>query len=380
MALANVNMDYLYPEFWAAGFDALDVGEYNLQNFVSRDTEAQLASFGDTVNVPITPDFGDATDWTPGATITPSNTTQTQAQVQLNQSKSQVRGFTDKELSLSKYSLIESYAAPMAKSILRSVNKSLYLELLKTPYFVDATANIAASHVADAETKLYENEVGAQNRRLVGSPGMIGALRKLSEFNDASKSNNDAIIRDGAITRQYGFDIYQNNIISKYTPADLTGAVNNSGTAYAAGATTIAVDGFNDDSNPIRVGDTFKIADETGTPWHTVTATTTSSSDTVSITFTPAIIDGAADNAVVTFTATQSLLAFTPGAVAFAARAYQAANKPGVNSSVINVGGLPIRISTWTNSSTLDLNVQYDILYGMTMVQPKRCVRILEDA
>lgn len=380
MALANVNMDYLYPEFWAAGFDALDVGEYNLQNFVSRDTEAQLASFGDTVNVPITPDFGDATDWTPGATITPSNTTQTQAQVQLNQSKSQVRGFTDKELSLSKYSLIESYAAPMAKSILRSVNKSLYLELLKTPYFVDATANIAASHVADAETKLYENEVGAQNRRLVGSPGMIGALRKLSEFNDASKSNNDAIVKDGAITRQYGFDIYQNNIISKYTPADLTGAVNNSGTAYAAGATTIAVDGFNDDSNPIRVGDTFKIADETGTPWHTVTATTTSSSDTVSITFTPAIIDGAADNAVVTFTATQSLLAFTPGAVAFAARAYQAANKPGVNSSVINVGGLPIRISTWTNSSTLDLNVQYDILYGMTMVQPKRCVRILEDA
>lgn len=380
MALANVNMDYLYPEFWAAGFDALDVGEYNLQNFVSRDTEAQLASFGDTVNVPITPDFGDAADWTPGSTITPSNTTQTQAQVQLNQSKSQVRGFTDKELSLSKYSLIESYAAPMAKSILRSVNKSLYLELLKTPYFVDATANIAASHVADAETKLYENEVGAQNRRLVGSPGMIGALRKLSEFNDASKSNNDAIVKDGAITRQYGFDIYQNNIISKYTPADLTGAVNNSGTAYAAGATTIAVDGFNDDSNPIRVGDTFKIADETGTPWHTVTATTTSSSDTVSITFTPAIIDGAADNAVVTFTATQSLLAFTPGAVAFAARAYQAANKPGVNSSVINVGGLPIRISTWTNSSTLDLNVQYDILYGMTMVQPKRCVRILEDA
>ena len=41
--MANNNMSYLYPEFWAAGFDALDVGSYNLQNFVSRDVESKLA-------------------------------------------------------------------------------------------------------------------------------------------------------------------------------------------------------------------------------------------------------------------------------------------------------------------------------------------------
>lgn len=378
--MSNTGMDYLYPEFWAAGFDALDVGEYNLQNFLSRDVESAVANYGDTVNVPIAPDFGVAPSWTPGGTITPSGITQTQAQVTLSNSKAQVRGFNDAELSLSKYNLIESYATPMAKSILQAVNKDIYLEMMKTSYFVDATSGISEDFVADAETKLSENEVGYINRRLVGSPGMIGALRKIDVFRDYDTNNTENIIRDGRIVRQYGFDIYENNIISKYTPADLTGAVNNTGTAYAAGTVTIAVDGFNDDANPIRVGDMFKIADETGTPWHTVVATTTSSSDTVSITFTPAIIDGAANDAGITFTATQSLLGFVPGAAAFAARAYNAAPKPGVNAVVVDVQGLPVRISTWTDSSTLNLNVQYDILYGVKMINPKRCVRILEDA
>src|SRR5678816_3079048 len=104
--MANTNMSYLYPECWAAGFDALDVGQYNLQNFVSRGVENKLANAGDTVNVPITPDFGEASDWTPGDTITPSGVTQTQIAVSLNKSKQMVKGFTDTELSLSAYDLI----------------------------------------------------------------------------------------------------------------------------------------------------------------------------------------------------------------------------------------------------------------------------------
>ncbi len=378
--MSNSNMSYLYPEFWAAGFDALDVGQYNLQNFVSRGVESKLANAGDTVNVPIAPDFGEAADWTPGSSITPSAVTQTQAQVILNKSKQIVKGFTDAELSMSAYDLVQNYATSMAKSIMQAVNKDLYLELLKTPYFVNAMAGISEDFIADAGTKLSENEVGLIDRRLVGSPGMIGALRKIDVFRDVDTNGTNSIIRDGRITRQYGFDIYENNIISKYTPADVAGAVNNKGTAYAAGATTIAVDAFNDDARPVRVGDIFTIADETGTPLHTVTATTQSSGDTVSITFTPAIIDGAADDAVVTITPTQSVLAFTPGALAFAARAYATAPKPGAMATVVNVQGLPVRITTWTDSSTLNLNVAYDILYGMTMVNPKRVVRVLEDA
>jgi hypothetical protein len=376
--MANTNMNYLYPEFWAAGFDALDVGEYNFQNFVSRDVENRVANAGDTVNVPITPDFGIAGDWTPGDAITPSAVTQTQAQVVLNKSKKMTKGFTDAELSLSAYDLIQSYATPMAKSILQAVNKDLYLELMKTPYIVDATGNISADSVANAAIKLSENEVGLSGRRLVGSPGMVGALMKLDQFRNYYQSNDQGIVRDGVISRQYGFDIFQNNIISKYTPADVTGAVNEAGN-LAAGSTSMVVDGFNDDANPIRVGDTFKFgAGPTG--WYTVTGTTTTNSDTTGITFTPATDAIALDDAVITFTPTQSLLGFVPGALALAVRPYATIQKPGAMSSIVNVQGLPIRISTWTDSSTLNLNVQYDILYGMKMVNEKRVVRIIEDA
>lgn len=377
--MSNSNMSYLYPEFWAAGFDALDVGQYNLQNFVSRGVESKLANAGDTVNVPISPDFGIASDWTPGSAITPSSVTQTQAQVILNKSKQIVKGFTDAELSMSAYDLVQNYATSMAKSIMQAVNKDLYLELLKTPYFVDATAaGISEDSIADAGTKLSENEVGLIDRRLVGSPGMIGALRKIDVFRDVDSNGTNSIIRDGRITRQYGFDIYENNIISKYTPADVGGAVNNAD-GYAAGATSVACDGFNDDANPIRVGDMFWFG-AGDTNWHTVTGTTQNSGDTVAISFTPALSDAILDNATITVVPTQSVLAFTPGALAFAARAYATAPKPGAMSSIVNVQGLPVRITSWTDSSTLNLNVAYDILYGMTMVNPKRVVRILEDA
>ncbi len=376
--MSNTNMSFLYPECWAAGFDALDVGQYNLQNFVSRGVESKLANAGDTVNVPIAPDFGIASDWTPGSNIVPSAVTQTQAQVILNKSKQIVKGFTDSELSMSAYDLVQNYATSMAKSIMQAVNKDLYLELLKTPYFVDATAGISEDSIADAGTKLSENEVGLIDRRLVGSPGMIGALRKIDVFRDVDTNGTNSIIRDGRITRQYGFDIYENNIISKYTPSDVAGAVN-AAAGYAAGTTTIVVGDFADSATPIRVGDTFKFtAGATG--WYTVTGTTQTAGATTGITFTPALDEDVADKAVITFTPTQSVLAFTPGALAFAARAYATAPKPGAMSSIVNVQGLPVRITTWTDSSTLNLNVAYDILYGMTMVNTKRVVRVLEDA
>ena len=75
----------------------------------------------------------------------------------------------------------------------------------------------------------------------------------------------------------------------------------------------------------------------------------------------------------------QSALAFVPGALAFAARAYTSMPKPGAQSTIVDVQGLPVRITTWTDSKTLNLNVAYDVLYGMAMVNPKRCVRIIED-
>lgn len=67
---------------------------------------------------------------------------------------------------------------------------------------------------------------------------------------------------------------------------------------YTAGATTMTVDGI---VGIIATGTRFSIASETGVPIHTVTAHSETSSNTTSITFTPALAAVVADNAVIVF-------------------------------------------------------------------------------
>ncbi len=373
--MANTNTDALFPEFWFASFDPILMGEYGLQNLVSRDTQGLLANAGDTVNVPITPDLSEADDWTPGDTITATNITQQTAQVVLDKSKKKTIALTGKELSLSSYDLINNYGRAAVKSLLRAVNLDLYLELLKTQYYVDATSALNEDKIVDAKKTLDSNEVGMDRRILLVGPDDTATMLKLDAFQHSNIAGDSSAIRDGLLQRKFGFDIRQNNIISKYTPKDVTGAVNLVA-GYAAGVSTIAVDGFNDDTNPIRPGDMFTIAGESGTPYHFVTSTTTTSSDTTGITFTPALTGSIANDDVITVTPTRSLVGFTPDAVAFAARAYaQLPEGTGVKHAIYNFNGLPVRISIF-HDGKLGLNVQWDILYGKKLILEKRSVAI----
>ena len=376
--MSNSNIDALYPEFWAAAFDELNVGEYGMQNRVSRKYDGTLGQSGDTVNVPISVDFGDADDWTPGDSISASNITQTTVAVTLDKSKKKTINLTGKELSLSPYDLIQSYGSGMAKSLISTVNKELYKTALGSTYFVDARAGISEDFIADAGTKLSNNEISMMNRVFEGSPDILGACMKLNAFQHVDTTGSDDVMRDGKIARRFGFDFYQNNAFAKYTPADLAGAVNNAA-GYAAGATTMTVDGFDDDTNPIRVGDIFVMAaDSTSTP-HTVTAVTYTSSDTTSITFSPGLVESEADNAVINFVATQSALCCVPSGIALAARPYAVLPEAtGVRSSVVTMNGLPIRISVW-HDGNLGVKVQYDLLFGTKLIDAKRVVRIVED-
>src|SRR6056297_749486 len=371
----NTGMAYLYPEFWAASFDELDMGEYQFQNLVSRDVEPLVANFGTKVNVPIAPDF-DADDWTPGDSISADNITQTEVEVALNKSKSKVINLNGTELTKSGYNLIQEYGVPMAKSILTAVNQEIYKELLSSTNFIDATGGIDEDDVVDAGSTLSEADVSMMDRVMVTSPGVMGALMKQDAFQYVDNSGRQDIMDNGRIMRRMGFDFYVNNAISKYTPADVAGAIN-LGAGYSAGDTTIVVDTFDDDENPVRVGDIFTIA---GTDTkYTVTATEVTSSDTTSITFYPGLDEDKDDDDVVTITPTQSAIAMVPSGLAFAARAYaQLPSNAGVQQTVANVQGLPVRISVW-HDAKLGVNVQYDILFGNSLVKSDRVVRLIED-
>jgi len=375
MASDNTNMDLLYPEFWAASFDELDMGEYGFQNLVSRDVEPLVANFGTKVNVPIQPDM-DAETWTPGDAITADDIAQTEIEVSLDKSYKKTISLNGTEMSKSAYDLVQTYGVPMAKSIMKSVNDVIYQELLSSTNFLDATAGIDEDDVIDAGSTLSAADVSLANRVLIASPDVMGALQKQDAFQYVDRTGTDDVMREGRLMRRMGFDFYINNSISKYTPADLTGAVDDV-SDIAAGATEMDVDAFADELNPIRVGDIFTVAGDSTI--YTVTGTTLTEGDTTNIEFSPGSTSGFSDNDVITVQATQSAIAMVPSGLAFAARAYsRLPANTGVAQSVVNVNGLPVRISVW-HDARLGINVQYDILFGVSLVKSDRVVRIIED-
>lgn len=369
-------MDKLYPELWAMGWNEIDMGQYNLHNMVSKDASIEVQKFGTTVDVMLQPDLGDPEAYD-GVTVTTKDIAQESVKISLDKGKQKTITLSSKELSLSPYELIKNYAAPMAKSLISQLSKDVYAELLGSKYFIDATAGLSESLLIDAGTQLSNNDVDDMNRQLAGSPAAYGALLKIANLSAADGTGDGgAARRDGQLLSRYGFNIGKDNGIKKYTPFDVAGAVNNSGTAYAAGATTIVVNAFNDDANPVRVGDMFKIADETGTPFHTVISTKVTSSDTTELTFYPALKDGAANAAVITITPTQSAIAFTPSACGLAMRAWaEIPEGLGVQSSIIDANGIPVRVSVW--QSDLNIKVQYATLYGVKRYRDERIVRLV---
>ena len=370
------NLDALYPEFWASAFasESFDAGEYQMQNLISRKYENILGEAGDTVNVPLIPAM-DATDWTPGDDISATAVDQKSAQIVLNKSKKVTIGLNGKELSLTPYELMNSYAEPMAKGIIKSVNDAIYKEALKSKYFVNGTAGITADHIVDANTILSDNEVSMLERKFVGSPAALGALFKTDPFQLANESGDVDVIRDGMVTKRFGLDFYMNNSISKYTPSDVAGAVDLAA-GYDAGDTTMVVDGFADNAKPVKAGDMFKVTGNA--TFYTVLSTEVDNDgNTVKLNFFPGLAADADDNAVITVTPTESALAFNGSGLALASRPYAMLPEgTGVNSAITEYRGLPVRISVWSDGN-LGLKVQMDVLFGTKIVNDKRVVRII---
>lgn len=371
--------DALIPEFWASAFDELDTSGFQLQNLVSRDVEKYVASYGDTVNVPITPDIPKAQSWDGKSTITSTEVDQEMKKVVLSIRRTSSFELTSDDMKLTPYKLIEVYGIPYAQSLVEAVNSDIYEELIKSPNVIDAISSFNEDTLTDMGTILNTNRVSAVSRNMVINPDDVGTLLKTTTYKNAQNAGTDLAQVEGLIPRKSGFNIYNQLGMDGYTPADLIGAVNN-GAGYVAGDKTMVVDGFADSAALLRAGDVFKVAGETGTPYHTVQSTTVST-NTVSITFEPALVSAVADNAVITVTATKSNIGFKPSAIAFGARAQEPyPGNQGISQAVMMLAGLPIRISVGSKIDNLKTKVIFDILYGTKLVNAKRVVRALRAA
>lgn len=378
--MPNTNMEALRPEFWFGSADGLDRGSYGLPLTISNEYSDAIANAGDTVNVPVTPDLGEADKWDPNSDATVKSIAAQTVPVQLKYIRSKRIELTSAELSMSSLDLIETYGVPMAEALLRSAAGIVYSKLLSTPNWIDASGTMTKSMITQARTALTKLKVPSTNRVLMAAPDDYGTMLDFSEFSEVQKSADPQAISKGILMSKLGFDIGESHAIEDYTPSDVTGAVNNAA-GYSIGDKVIKVDAFADATTPVRAGDIVTFTGHAtkyrvvGTSNDAAFANDTTPAATTEITLEKGLTTAVADDVVVTVTPGRSMLAYVPSAAAFAARAF-APQPGGYQSQTGKIAGLPVRITIGQNPGNLKTFVQYDTILGCSIVNSNRIVAL----
>jgi hypothetical protein len=166
---------------------------------------------------------------------------------------------------------------------------------------------LTSTSLIDAALKLNLANAPMDERYFVMTPQQQADLQAVQLFTDASQVGDDGTaLRMGSLGYKYGIgNVMSQNMRAVPTGSTaVTGAVNNSG-GYAAGTTTLVVDGF---SGKLTAGSWCTIAGD-ARPRRISSAT--GSPNTTGIVLEKAIDYAVADNAVITV--------YTPGAIDLAA-------------------------------------------------------------
>ena len=369
------NHELLKPEFWASAFEMIEQGNYELQNHVTRKTELEGNKVGNKLNVPVANDPTPAGEWDGLSNASEQTQQVSEYEVVLNYIPYKKFSIAPIESSRSPYDLLNEFGKVNLEGLLLSVNDRIYRELLSGTNIIDGRSTFDEDTLTDVRTILARNKTGL-DRKMFLSSGDMGVLLKTNAFKLALNSGTTDAQVEGRIGRKSGLDLYEFHSSETYTPTDLVG---NSTNALAVNQTSMVVSNFVDNTRPIRVGDIFTVAGETGTPLHTVTGTTRDgSNNTINISFSPSIVSVVSANAVITVTPTRSILAFTRNSLALACTTLAPTlDGLGKISKVINMNGLPVRYTIWSGDNT-GITVQMDCLIGMKAVRPeRRIVRVL---
>lgn len=290
------------PEFWAKETLALLWENMVAARLVHTDFKNELQDFGDTVNVQRPAKFTfERKDETDDVTI--QDATVTNTAVVLNQHAHVSFTIKDRQMSLSKYQLIDLFVRGAAGTLASGIDKII---LGQYPQFLNTTAGKLGSattstlrgYMLDMRNaqNLYFAPMDGRNQILTPNIETIALntdiFAKANERGDGGDALNRA--RLGFVNGYNNF-MCQNMASISYSGGTLAGAINNAA-GYAKGhATSMAVDGF---TGAVNVGDWLTIAGDM-TPYR-VTAKTDTLGATTAITLDRALRSAVANDAVIT--------------------------------------------------------------------------------
>jgi hypothetical protein len=293
------SLDAFVPEIWAA--ESLMVLNENLvvAQQVHRDFSASVASFGDTVNTRRPAKFVGVRK-TDTDNVTEQAASAENVPVQLNMHYHVTFVIKDGEESRGMISLRDAYLAPAMQGIAQAIDESLAGQRYEFLGNIVGKLGTAPTRqtIIDAVGKLDTQLCPQMGRYAIWSPSMKGKLLGIDDFIQADKRGDGGeAMRLAEIGRVLNVDNYMSQnfrLIEAASGAVVTGAVNNA-SGYAAGTTSITVDGF---TGALTAGSWLTIAGD-NLP-RLITSTTETAGNTTAVVLATGLTYAVVDNAVVT--------------------------------------------------------------------------------
>lgn len=148
---------------------------------------------------------------------TSGDTTWTDKTVSLNQDKFVSFHMTDLEASENAFEAINSAAMEAAEGLAKAVFQNVTDVFVDGGSFSDTTVTVANMGLDDVRTlRKLQNEAGVPmtNRSIMFTPEVAAEILAETSLTDASAIGSTAPLRDGAIGRLYGYDIFETASLS----------------------------------------------------------------------------------------------------------------------------------------------------------------------
>jgi len=346
--------------------------ELVMANLCYRDYSPEFAHVGSTVTIRKPATFA-ATAFS--TTIAATAIAESSVQVVLDKYYDVSAEVTAKELSLDIVDFSAQVLAPMMKAHAQEVDNQIFQEVYKTVAGHTAVSSTPAiGDLANLMAQLDIQKTPVTQRRVVLHPVTQAKYAALDAVLHADKRGKSLTIDEYRIGRILGADYYMDQNTPKLTSgiSDTAGAFAGSAAAAATAATVNALT----DGDVIAAGDVFKV---TGSDrGYLIVTGGTVATNAVTITFTPALDVGIADNAVVTFQGTHRVnLAFHKNAFALVTRPLEPP-MGGARAEVANYKGITCRVVYDYTMSTKTNTMSVDILYGVKTLDKELAARLCD--
>lgn len=193
------------------------VGNLVMGALVNRDFEAALASAGDTVNVPITPNMT-ANNIAEAGTVTNQNPALGNAQIVLNTHAEATFVIPDATRILVSPDLLATYLAPATIALAERVETDIFnmYPLFTANTAVGGVSAMDEARIDSAETALFAAKVAvSEGRNLVLSGTAYQQVRALARFTEMQTSGDGAAIASGVVGMLKGFRVYRSQYVAK---------------------------------------------------------------------------------------------------------------------------------------------------------------------